>query len=64
MEPQNPVPPTPMPTEPQTPPTAALAKKKEHWLVEVVGGFTVASTMVSALALWFVFADQMFTSLS
>ncbi len=29
------------------------AKAKEHWLVEVVGGFTLASTMVSALAMWY-----------
>ncbi len=28
-------------------------KKKDHWLVEVVGGLTIASTMVSALALFY-----------
>ncbi|MBI3573189.1 MAG: hypothetical protein HY092_03245 [Candidatus Kerfeldbacteria bacterium] len=26
--------------------------KKDHWLVEVVGGITLASTIVSALAMW------------
>ncbi len=29
-----------------------VAKKKDHWLVEVVGGITLASTIVSALAMW------------
>lgn len=33
----------------------AAAKQKEHWLVEVVGGLTVVTTMVSALSLWYVF---------
>ena len=37
----------PMPSDPT--PTA----KKDHWLVEVAGGVTVAGTMVSALSLWF-----------
>ncbi len=40
----------PLPTPPQ--PTS----KKEHWLVEVVGGLTVASTIVSALSLWVIFS--------
>ncbi len=31
------------------------AKKKEHWMVEVVGGITVATTLVSALSLWYMF---------
>jgi hypothetical protein len=38
----------PMPSEPTTPPA-----KKEHLLVEIAGGVTVAGTMVSALSLWF-----------
>lgn len=38
---------TPAPSEP-TP-----AAKKEHWLVEVVGGVTVAGTMLSALSMWY-----------
>lgn len=37
----------PAPSEPM--PTV----KKEHWLVEVVGGVTVAGTMVSALSMWY-----------
>lgn len=37
--------------DPQTPPQTPA--KKEHWLVEVVGGFTLASTMISALAMWY-----------
>ncbi len=53
-----------MPMDPPMPPTTPPVQKKEHWLVELVGGFTVASTMVSALALWYVFADQLFSSLS
>ncbi|MEK7537479.1 MAG: hypothetical protein AAB619_00705 [Patescibacteria group bacterium] len=32
-----------------------VAKKKEHWLVEVVGGLTLVTTMISALSLWYVF---------
>lgn len=42
------------PTTPSAPskPTPA-AKKKEHWLVEVAGGFTVAGTMLSALSMWY-----------
>lgn len=32
-------------------------KSKEHWFVEVVGGFTLASTMISALALWYLVAQ-------
>lgn len=39
---------TPMPSDPT--PTAT---KKDHWLVEVAGGVTIAGTMVSALSLWF-----------
>lgn len=39
---------TPAPSEP-TP----AAKKKEHWLVEVVGGVTVAGTLLSALSMWY-----------
>lgn len=31
------------------------AQQKEHWMVEVVGGLTVVTTMVSALSLWYVF---------
>lgn len=42
------MPATSMPVEAQ-----AKAKGKEHWLVEICGGFTLASTMVSALALWY-----------
>lgn len=53
-----------MPLDPPMPPGNPPAKKKEHWLVEFVGGMTVASTMVSALALWYVFADQLFTSIN
>lgn len=53
-----------MPMDPPMPPSNPPAKKKDHWLVEVVGGFTVASTMVSALALWYVFADQLFSQIS
>lgn len=39
--------------EPQTPPQMP-AKKAEHWLVQVVGGFTLASTMVSGLAMFYI----------
>jgi len=43
--------------EPTTPPVPAdptpAVKKKDHWLVEVAGGVTVAGTMISALSLWF-----------
>lgn len=31
------------------------AKKKEHWVVEFTGGMTMATSMVSALSLWYVF---------
>lgn len=36
-------------------PETKPAKQKEHLLVEVVGGLTVATSMVSALSLWYVF---------
>lgn len=42
----------PNPPMPPDAPTDSPAKGKEHWLVEVVGGMTLASTMVSALSLW------------
>ena len=35
--------------------TPAVAKKKEHLLVELVNGMTLAITMVSALSLWYTF---------
>lgn len=42
-----------LPMESTTP--AVVTKKKEHLMVEVVGGITVATTIVSALSLWYVF---------
>lgn len=36
-----------------TPVEQAKTKKKADWLVEVVGGFTVASTIVSAMTMWY-----------
>lgn len=42
-----------MPMETVAKPVAA--KKKEHLMVELVSGFTVATTVVSALSLWYVF---------
>lgn len=40
--------------EPTTPPDPTpAANRKDHWLVEVAGGVTLAGTMVSALSLWF-----------
>lgn len=49
---------TAMPLDPPMPaPPQPQAKQKEHWLVELVGGLTVASTIVSALSLWYVFAQ-------
>lgn len=55
--------PSAMPMDPPMPPTNPPAKKKESRLVEFVGGLTVASTMVSALALWYIFADQLFSQI-
>jgi hypothetical protein len=42
--------------------TKASVKQKEHWLVEVVSGYTVATTMVSALALFYVFLSNLPTA--
>lgn len=44
-----------MPLDATMPQAKVAAKKKEHWLVEVVGGLTVATSLVSALSLWYVF---------
>lgn len=33
---------------------ALKVSKKEHWFVEVVGGFTIAATMFSGLSLFYV----------
>lgn len=34
-------------------PMVQSVHKKEHWLVEVAGGYTLALTIVSAVALWY-----------
>lgn len=40
------------------------ARKQEHWVVQVVGGVTVATTIVSALSLWYVFLAYAMPNLS
>ncbi len=45
-------PPQPTPTEPSTP-----TMKHDHWFVQMVGGLTIANTIVSALAIFWVFME-------
>lgn len=44
----------PVPTEPQ--PTVEQTQG-EHWFVQMVGGVALANTMVSALAMFWVFME-------
>jgi hypothetical protein len=46
---------TPLPPSEPVPPIGTPAPVKDHWSVEVVGGFTLASTIVSAMSLFYVF---------
>ncbi len=46
------------PQDPTQTEAQAKVKTKDHWFVEVVGGFTLATTMVSALSVFYVWLQS------
>jgi hypothetical protein len=36
---------------------ASTMRKQDHWLIQVVGGLTLANTMVSSLAVFWIFLE-------
>ena len=56
--------PSVQPMAQELPVEKSVKAKKDHWMVEVAGGITLASTMVSALAIWFLVAEKILTTIS
>lgn len=48
----------------ETPVEKPAMSKKDHWMVEVAGGVTLAITIVSATSLWYVMLVSRIFSIS